>query len=256
MRLFPAPTALAAALAAALTAPAPAPAQADLTDLTEAERGAFRSEVRDYLLENPEVLMEAIAVLETRAAEEERARDRALVAEHRDDLFGGDHWVGGNPDGDITLVEFMDYRCSYCRRAYGEVAELLEQDGNIRFMLVEYPILGEQSTLAARFALAVREIAGDNAYEQAHDALMLMRADVTEPSLRTLAEELDLDFAEVASAMASGSVTRTIAQNRQLGAELEISGTPSFVMENTLLRGFLPYEEMAAVVNEIRGSAE
>ncbi|MBT8411781.1 MAG: thioredoxin domain-containing protein, partial [Octadecabacter sp.] len=107
----------------------------DMDALTDGERDAFRAEVRAYLLENPEVLMEAIGVLEQRQAEAETMRDVQLAQVNADALFNdGYSYVGGNPDGDIMMVEFMDYRCGFCRRAHPEVAELLAQDGNIRIV--------------------------------------------------------------------------------------------------------------------------
>ncbi|MEN8840679.1 MAG: thioredoxin domain-containing protein, partial [Octadecabacter sp.] len=130
--------------------------------MTEAERTEFRAEVRAYLLENPEVLMEAIAVLETRQAQAEVLRDDQLVAMNMNALLDdGFSYVGGNPDGDITIIEFTDYRCGFCRRAHPEVAELLESDGNIRMITKEFPILGEQSVVASQFAVATKIVAGD-----------------------------------------------------------------------------------------------
>jgi protein-disulfide isomerase len=181
---FLAPLALAGLMAAT-------PAAADLTDMDDAEREAFRSEVRAYLLDNPEVLMEAIAVLEQRQAAAEAERDSMGVAANEDAIFNSAFdWVGGNPEGDVVLVEFMDYRCGFCRRANPEVEDLIELDGNIRYIVKEFPILGEQSTLASQFAIATRIVNGDDAYERMHDALITMRGDVNEASLAATANEL------------------------------------------------------------------
>ncbi len=153
-----------AALGLAMTLAAPAGAT-DLDNLTAADRAAFRAEVRAYLLENPEVLMEAIGVLEQRQASAEGERDQMMIAANADALFSSAFDVVlGNPEGDVTIVEFMDYRCGYCRRAHPEVADLIELDGNIRVIVKEFPILGEQSVLAARFAIATRIALGDDAY--------------------------------------------------------------------------------------------
>jgi len=152
MRRF-APLALAASLAL--------PVQAQ--EMSDAERDSFRAEVRAYLLENPEVLMEAIGVLEAREANEAQQRDVAMVAAHADQLFDSPtSFVGGNPEGDFTIVEFLDYRCGYCKRAHPEVAALVAEDANIRYVIKELPILGEESMLAARYALAVQQVAGDD----------------------------------------------------------------------------------------------
>lgn len=247
--------ALAAALAA-LSLSTPSVAQ-DLTDLSDEERAAFREEVRAYLLENPEVLVEAINVLESRQAEMAAMQDEALVQAYAEAIYESEHdWVGGNPDGDIVIVEFMDYRCGYCRRAFAEVEELLAADGNIRLILKEYPILGEQSTLASRFAISTRLALGDEAYKDVHDALMVMRADVTEESLRRLAESLDYDADLILAGMESDEVSEVIATNRELGRLMQITGTPSFIMSGQMLRGYLPQEQMAALAAQIRAEAE
>ncbi|NHX27562.1 DsbA family protein, partial [Escherichia coli] len=221
---------LAGALAA-LTLAAPAGAT-DLASMSEAERETFRAEVRAYLLDNPEVLMEAIAVLEERQAHQQVAADVALVATNADDIFDdGFSWVGGNPEGDITLVEFMDYRCGYCRKAYDEVNSLIETDGNIRFVVKEFPILGEESDLSSRFAIATKQIAGDEAYEKAHDELMTFRGKVSVKSLSKLAEKLDLDADAILARMTAPEVDHVIAANHALAQRLGISGTPTFVIE-------------------------
>ncbi len=149
---------LKAALFAGLLALVSWPAAAlDLNAMTDEERQLFRAEVRAYLLDNPEVLIEAISVLEARQQQAQINGDLALVAQYSEAIFNdGYSFVGGNPDGDITIVEFLDYRCGFCKRAFPEVTELIASDGNIRFVIKEYPILGEQSTLASRFALSVR----------------------------------------------------------------------------------------------------
>lgn len=226
----------------------------DLDAMSEGEREAFGAQVRAYLLENPEVLMEAIAVLDQRQAEAAAQGDSAMIAAYSDALFDyeGD-WVGGNPDGDITVVEFMDYKCGYCRRAFPEVEELVESDGNIRYILKEFPILGEQSLMASQFALAVRALEGDAAYKQAHNALMTMRSDVTKESLKALADSLDADFEAVQQEMESPEVARVIAENRQLAQAMQVSGTPSFVMGEQMLRGYVPLAQMREIVSAERG---
>ncbi|SDE93973.1 DsbA family protein [Limimaricola pyoseonensis] len=234
----------------ALAAPA---AALDLDAMSDAEREAFRAEVRAYLLENPEVLMEAIAVLDERQAEAAAQGDSAMIEQHAEALFENEgDWVGGNPEGDITVVEFMDYKCGYCRRAFPEVEELVEGDGNIRYVLKEFPILGEQSLMASRFALAVRMLEGDDAYKEAHNALMTMRADVDENSLSALADGLGIEFADVQEKMGSREVAEVIQENYELAQAMQISGTPSFVMGDRMLRGYLPLQQMQQMVSELR----
>lgn len=237
---------LAAALCAAVALPAAA-------EMTEEERAAFRAEVRAYLLENPEVLMEAIAVLEDRQAAAEAESDKSLVATHAGAIFDDGHsWVGGNPDGDVVMVEFIDYRCGYCRKAWAETEELVQADGNIRRIIKEFPILGPGSELSSRFAIAVQQLSGPEAYKRAHDALISLRAEATEESLARLAGDLGLDTTAVMARMTAPEVTAVLQANHALAEQLGISGTPTFVVGDTMVRGYVPLDGMQGIVAEAR----
>jgi len=225
----------------------------DLSTMTDAERRAFRAEVRAYLLENPEVIIEAVNLLEQRKVEAKAQADVSLIAINSKDIFDdGFSWVGGNPDGDITLVEFLDYRCGYCRRAMPEVASLIENDGNIRLIVKELPILGEDSMMLSRFAIATKNVAGGDAYKEVHDALMAMGGEVNDVVLRRIADGLGLDSNAILAQMDSPGVTAEIAATQALAQRLQINGTPSFVLQDEMLRGYLPARQMAAIVAEKR----
>jgi protein-disulfide isomerase len=244
----------AALMIALATATATQAADLDLDNMTDAQRDAFGAQVREYLLENPEVIMEAVQVLEARQAQAQAQGDLDLVAANTDALFNdGYSWVGGNPDGDVTIVEFFDYRCGFCRRAHPEVKQLLEIDGNIRYIAKEFPILGENSMISSRFAIAVRKVAGDDAYAAANEALIALNSDMDEPVLRRLATSLDLDADAVLDAMDDEDITRQIAETRALAQSLQINGTPSFVMGTQMIRGYLPLDAMQEVIAEERG---
>lgn len=223
-------------------------------EMTDEERAAFRAEVRAYLLDNPEVIMEAVAVLEQRENAAKVQADIAAARANADALFNDpSSFIGGNPDGDITIVEFLDYRCGYCKRAHPEIAQLLDSDQNIRFIIKELPILGEQSVLASRFALAVKQIAGDEMYLTVHDALMEFRGEITEDTLGRLAQSLLLDTGAVITAMNSPEITQIINNNRALSQRLQISGTPTFVVDDQMLRGYVPLAQMQQIIAEMRG---
>lgn len=230
------------------------PAQAfDPAAMSSEERSAFGAQVRAYLMENPEVILEAVNLLEQRQAQAEAGRDEAMVSAHLDELINdGYSWEGGNPNGDITLVEFMDYRCGYCRKAAPEVAKLLAADGNIRLIVKEFPILGEASVLASRFAVATKHIAGDDAYHQVHDALIGLGGEPNEITLRRLADGLSLDADAILAQMDSDAVTEELRRTRALAQNLAISGTPTFVLGDQLLRGYLPADQMKVLVEEQR----
>lgn len=226
----------------------------DMSAMSEAERAAFGAEVRNYLMENPEVILEAVNQMEARQAETQAADDLALVQTNMDAIVNdGYSWVGGNPEGDVTVVEFLDYRCGYCRKAYDEVSELIESDGNIRLIVKELPILGEGSTISSRFAIAVKQVAGPEAYKASHDALMTFNGDLTDAALTRLAEGLGLDSAAILEAMSRDEVTQEIEQTRALAQRLQVRGTPTFVMGAQLIRGYVPLEAMREIVEGERG---
>lgn len=261
-KLLPAATIGGAAVLAVLTAvqflgsePDTQTAETDIpVGLQFADQAAFRSEVRAYLLDNPEVIMEAIEVLEVRQQEAQAMSDAERVTAILPDLHNAPgSWQGGNPDGDIILVEFMDYRCSYCRRAHDDVRELVASDGNIRIITKEFPILGEASMISSQFAISVLQIAGDAAYETANDQLIKLRGNPDEPTLRQLAVELGLDADAILAHMGSAEVAAVINTNRAMAETLDIRGTPTFVMNDQMLRGYLPLDAMRAAVAELRG---
>lgn len=240
-----------AAVAALATPLLVTSAAAEMTDI---ERDAMREEIRAYLLDHPEVLVEAMNVLQSREQDAAAKRDLLLLADNAETIFASpDDWVGGNPDGDVTLVEFMDYRCGYCRKAYAEVEELVATDGNIRFVVKEFPILGEASLRSAQFAIAVRQMHGDAAYKAVHDALIELRGEPTVETLARLAVDLDLDPQPIMDRMGSDEVMRVIKANHELADTLEISGTPTFVLPEMMLRGYLPLNVMRDIVAEVRG---
>lgn len=257
---MPRPTASATALATLLMLGAtPLAAQsASGMQFNDAEREAFRAEVRAYLMENPEVIFEAVAEFERRTAEAQAEMDTTLVEINAEEIFNDGHsWVGGNPDGDLTLVEFMDYRCSFCARAYPAMMDFVNGDGNVRLVIKEFPILGPQSDAMSRFAIAVQHNASDEIYFEAHDRLINWDGDFTETSARLLASELGLDADRIIGYMPSGEVDAILRANRELAQRLQISGTPTFVIGDggagELLRGFLPSEGLHAAADRLRG---
>lgn len=227
----------------------------DISAMTDDERSAFRDEIRGYLLENPEVLMEAIDVLERRQAADAVASDKALVTTNMESIVNdGYSHVGGNPDGDITLVEFVDYRCGYCRKAFPEVNELIDADGNIKMIYKEFPILGPDSLTSSQFAIATQLVEGEEAYAEVHDALMTLRANPTEEVLARMADDMGYDGPAIVAKMSDPEVERRISENRDLANRLQITGTPTFVMEDQMLRGYVPLNAMQEIVEELRQS--
>lgn len=225
----------------------------DFGDLTDSQRESLRAEIRDYLVSNPDVILEAIQILTLRQEVAAHQSQAALIDRNSREIFAdGRSWSGGNPDGDIVLVEFFDYRCGYCKKAFPIVEEFVRADGNVRFVLKEYPVLGSESALAARLAIATKMVEGDDAYKEIHDALMEYRGPFRLKALISLIDDFGYNSAEIVSVMESGEISGVIRDNKRLASDLGISGTPSFVIEDRIHRGTISARALRDLVSELR----
>ncbi len=209
--------------------------------------------IRQYLLDNPEVLIESIKNYQRglELAEKER-RQRAVqahLAALKDDT---DSPVIGNPEGDVVIVEFMDYRCGYCRSVVKDLKTVVEEDGNVRLVMKEFPILGPASIRAAKAALAA---ARQGKYEAYHFALMTQAGDMSDPHLMKVAREVGLDTERLKADMASEDIEAIIRRNHDLAQRLGINGTPAFVFGDTLVPGAVDAETMRSLVAKARDTA-
>ena len=225
----------------------------DLNNMTNEDRETFQKEIRRYILENPDIIFEAADLVRKREAALEIQEDKDLIKSNFNEIFYDNYsYVGGNPDGDISLVEFVDYKCGYCRKASEIVREFLKTDRNIRFVVKEFPILGEPSLISSKFAIAVKNIGGPEDYKFVHDILLTLTADPSEAYLRRIAKELQLDPEELFTAMESEPVLQEISQTSELAKKLQISGTPTFILGEQVLRGFVPLDVLLQVAEAVR----
>ena len=225
------------------------------SDMSDAERDALHAEIRGYLLENPEIIMEVIGILDERRALGEAAAEASLVTDNSSAIYDdGYSFVGGNPDGDITIVEFVDYQCGFCRKSHPEVRELISADGGIRLIVKELPILGPGSELASRAAISTLISEGPEAYERLNLALMTLQGQVTEASLDSALAEAGLDVATIRAGMDADEVTRRLQDTRGLAQALAISGTPTFVFGDRMVRGYVELAAMRGLVEELRAT--
>jgi len=233
------------------------PASAQDNMVGDMDREDFNAAVRAYLLDNPEVLVEAMQVLEQRRLLEEASAEVEMVQRLESDIFDdGFSYVGGNPEGSITVVEFQDYRCGFCKRAHGEVQELVETDGDIRLIIKEFPILGPDSTMSSQFAIAAMISQGPDAYKRVSDALMSYGGPINDGALRRLAKSANVDFDQINDTLGDPEVSRRIDATLALGRELRVSGTPTFIIGSKFVRGYLPLSEMQNVVELSRRVSE
>ncbi len=225
----------------------------DLSKMTASDRTLLQEEIRLYLLENPEIIMEAVELLRKKEQQAAIQSDFELVKKNEKAIFrDGFSFIGGNPNGDITLVEFVDYRCGYCKKAHNEIEKLLNTDGNIRFVIKEFPILGDDSLTLSKFALAVKIVHGDEMYKLVHDILIKMKVPPSDKAFDKIVSTLNLDASLIESVMESNEVNGMIAYTRTLAERLKISGTPTFVMNDELIRGYVSFDALTNIVSNKR----
>ena len=200
----------------------------------------------EAILENPQIIMQAVAILEQR--DRERAASGANTVRLQLEQDSNSPNLG-NPDGDVTVIEFFDYNCPYCRKAGQTVQELLASDANVRVIYREWPILGEDSVFASRAALAAR---AQGKYEEFHWALMNGEGRASEASILKLARHLDLDVEKLQADMTSPAVEAHIAQSSALARTLGFTGTPAFIVGDRTAPGMLSTDEITAMVAEAR----
>ncbi len=211
------------------------PARAEAPVLSGEQKTAIEKLVHDYLVEHPEVLVEAMTVLHDRQQQAENDDRRKALQQHQEALFNDPKApVIGNPHGDVTMVEFFDYACPYCKSVEEDLHTLLKTDGKVRLVLKEFPVLGPNSVLAARAALAAQS---QGRYEAFHEALMGTRGQFNEETLMRVARSVGLNTDRLKADMAGPEVEAAINANHELGDALAIHGTPAFVVKDEVYPG-------------------
>jgi protein-disulfide isomerase len=226
------PLILAAALA--LTA-MPAAAQ----DFSTAQRSEIEKIIRDYLIRHPEVLQEAMAELEKKQQLAEAEKARSAIKNHSEALFNSPRQVTlGNPQGDVTFVEFFDYNCGYCKRALNDMVELMGKDPKLKVVLKEFPVLGPSSVEAAQVGVAVRmQDKTGKKYFEFHQKLLTGRGQVDKAKALAAAKEIGLDMARLEKDLKSDEIGKTLEESMKLAEALGLNGTPSYVIGNDVVIG-------------------
>ncbi|MFC7400253.1 DsbA family protein [Chelatococcus sp. GCM10030263] len=254
MRLFSKLRLPAAAVVAISAIAAFAPVgPASAAEMTPAERTAIEQVVRDYLLKNPEVLQEAIAELERRQQDQQRQAQEQAVASASQALFDDENnVVVGNPKGNVTVVEFFDYNCGYCKRALGDIANLVKDDPNLRVVLKDFPILRQESLDASLFALAARKQLQGEKFFDYHSRLLTSKGLVGKERAMEVAKEMGLDLARLQRDAASPELRDEIKKTLALGDQLSLTGTPAFVIGRDVVFGAVGLEPMQKAIASVR----
>lgn len=227
-------------------------AQGSKTAETGISKQEFDNRVREFLLENPEVIAEAMNKLEERQRDAQKKVVQTVVKTRSNDLLHDkDTPVGGNPDGDVTLVEFFDYNCPYCRSVASTVTKLKESDPKLRIAYKEFPILSESSTFAAKAGLAAHH-QDKSKYVAFHDALMAHKGRISEKVVMSVAEKSGLEVARLKIDMNKPEIEAAIKKNHELARALRINGTPAFVIGDELIPGAADLDTLKSAVAEAR----
>jgi protein-disulfide isomerase/sulfite exporter TauE/SafE/copper chaperone CopZ len=218
------------------------------------QRGEIERIAREYIIQHPEVLQEAIATLDKRQQALDAQAHQAAIKEHAAALFGSLHQVVlGNPQGDVTVVEFFDYNCGFCKRALSDTLDLLKTDPKLRVVLKEFPVLGEGSTQAARVAVAVRmQDETGKKYLEFHQKLLGGRGAADAVRALAVAKEVGLDMGRLEKDMASDEVKATIEESMKLAEALGVNGTPSYVVGSDVAVGAVGLDALREKVSEVR----
>lgn len=240
---------IAAAVTAACVAFAATPAGA----LSDNDRPAIEAIIKDYLLKNPEVLRDALEELEKRQTAEDGKKQSAMIAANKKVIFDSPRAPSfGNPDGKVTLVEFFDYNCGYCKHAMGDVLKLAKDEPKLKVVLKEFPVLGPGSVAAAKVAVAVhmQDTTGKK-YIEFHKRLLGSRGEANGARALEAAKDAGFDVARLKKDMESPEVAVTLNENMSIARSLGINGTPTFIVADEMVVGALGYDTLKNKVDSV-----
>src|SRR6266436_1728677 len=222
------------ALACTFLAIAPA-GSLGAAEISSEQRKAIEAIIHDYLMQNPDVLIDALREAEAKANSEAEVKAAQVLRDRRHEVFDDPASpVGGNPQGDVTIVEFFDYRCPYCKQVHPAIQKLLDQDQKLRFVYKELPVLGAQSDMAAHAALAARL---QGKYEPFHTAMMAIKGQITDEVVYRVAGSIGLDVDRLKRDMTDPEIDQALNANKALANALDIHGTPGFIIGDHIVPG-------------------
>lgn len=238
----------------AIASAAPAARSAEPSPVAGLDKPALDRAIRDYILSHPEIIGEALEKLRENQRLAAEAEARSALAGLRSTVFqDASSPVGGNLQGDVVLVEFFDYRCGVCKTVFPFVEDLLRDDGRIKIVYKEWPILGPASVYASRAALASHF---QGKYQVFHDALMQAKGDLTQARIVQIAGQVGVDVERMVGDMSKPEIDKIIRRNYQLAQDLRIDGTPTFILGDKIIKGGRSLDDMKALVAEARAQKE
>jgi protein-disulfide isomerase len=223
-------------------------------DFNESQRKEIDKIVQSFILENPQIILESVRRMQAQAEESKTTLVKQnLVTYHEKLINDPNSPTTGNPKGDVTIVEFFDYRCGYCKRVLPTMLKVVKEDGNVRIVYKEFPILGDESIFASRASLAAWRLAPKK-YEAFHTALMESKGRFSEFKIRSIASNLTIDGDALIKEMKSEDIEFNLKENHVLAQTLGISGTPAFIVGEKLVPGAIDMDTLKGLIKEARGS--
>jgi protein-disulfide isomerase len=225
------------------------PASGGSNGFSSAQKTELESIIKDYILKNPQVLIDSVNNMRNaeQAANDEKAAQG--LKENADFFFKGDLPKAGSETADVTVIEFFDYNCGYCKQGFESVRQGLESDKKLRFVFVDFPILSESSHLASRYALAAQK---QGKYFELHRALMQFKGPKTDETILKLAGDAGLDTAKLKADSNDPAIAAQLKKNTDMAEKLAISGTPAFIIGDEIIRGYIPFEAMKTMIADER----
>jgi protein-disulfide isomerase len=225
----------------------------DKPAFTDQQKAAIGAIVRDYLVQNPEVIQEALAELDTRQKQAEKTATQKALGEVQATLINSPrNIVIGNPTGDVTMVEFFDYNCGYCKRSLSDIRDLVKADPKLRVVIRDFPVLGPDSVEASFVAVAARNQLKGDKYFEFHQKLLESKGRVGKDRAMSVAKDLGLDLAKLQKDMDSPDTRAAIEETMKIGDRLKLQGTPAFVVGDEIIFGSVGLDPLRASVTNVR----
>jgi protein-disulfide isomerase len=228
----------------------PAPQSSSADNAMPKDRAGLDRAIHDYLMAHPEIVVDALKAAQQQADAQAAEQSRRMISTKKKEIFeSADDLVQGNPKGDVTLVEFFDYRCPYCKQFEPSLDALLKEDGKLRVVYKEFPILGEASVYATRVALAAKK---QGKYPEFHNAMMAAKGDINDETVLNVAKSIGLDIGKIKTDMGAPEIDKLIAANYALADALNIQGTPAIILGDTLIPGAVDLDTLRKNIAAIR----
>ena len=209
--------------------------------------------IRKFILANPEIILESLKRYEKKLEAGTKTIEQQIIKKELSLIATNNtSYIGGNPNGSITLIEFLDYKCGYCKKAHGQILELINSNPEIRFIVKEFPVLGDESLIASKASIAVFLDQGSKIYRTFTEKLLKFNGRITIDSIRNLLKSAGGETETIQKLMESKAVYNILNSNYNLAKELKIRGTPTFIIGTEIVRGYKNVEELQNIINKVK----